>query len=84
MSFFEMYIIFGFSFLDRHQVWRSHDPMSGQTFDYCEKKTQLYRLVILLYHAFCYPPIRYPPGYLMLTNPTNQFIKLSDGDLQCK
>ena len=24
--------------LDRHQVWRSHDPMSIQTFDFCEKK----------------------------------------------
>ena len=25
-------------FLDRHQVWRSHDPTSVQTFDFCEKK----------------------------------------------
>ena len=24
--------------LDRHQVWRSHDPMSIQNFDFCEKK----------------------------------------------
>ena len=24
-------------FLDRHQVWRSHDPTSVQTFDFCEK-----------------------------------------------
>ena len=31
-----------------------------------------------------YPPPGYPPGYLMLPNLTNQFIKLSDGDLQCK
>ena len=29
---------FNFSkFLDRHQVWRSHDPMSVETFDFCEK-----------------------------------------------
>ena len=26
----------------------------------------------------------YPSGYLMLPNLTNQFIKLSDGDLQCE
>ena len=25
-------------FLDHHQVWRSDDPMSVQTFDFCEKK----------------------------------------------
>ena len=24
--------------LDRHQVWRSHDPTSVYTFDFCEKK----------------------------------------------
>ena len=24
--------------LDRHQVWRSQDPTSVQTFDFCEKK----------------------------------------------
>ena len=24
--------------LDRHQVWRSHDPTSVHTFDFCEKK----------------------------------------------
>ena len=24
--------------LDRHQVWRSHDPTSIQTFDFCEKE----------------------------------------------
>ena len=30
-----------------------------------------------------YPP-GYPPGYLMLPNLTNQFIKLSSGDLQCE
>ena len=29
-------------------------------------------------------PLGYPPGYLMLPNLTNQFIKLSDGDLQCE
>ena len=26
----------------------------------------------------------YPSGYLMLPNLTNQFIKLSDGDIQCE
>ena len=26
------------SILDRHHVWRSHDPNSVQTFDFCEKK----------------------------------------------
>ena len=26
------------SILDRHHVWRSHDPTSVQTFDFCEKK----------------------------------------------
>ena len=31
-----------------------------------------------------HPPSVYPPGYLMLPNLTNQFIKLSDGDLQCE
>ena len=30
-----------------------------------------------------YPP-GYPPSYLMLPNLTNQFIKLSDGVLQCE
>ena len=33
-----------FSFLkilDRHQVWRSHDPTSVQTFDFCEKRKRL-------------------------------------------
>ena len=25
-------------FLDRHQVWRSHDPTCVQTFDFCEEK----------------------------------------------
>ena len=24
--------------LDRYQVWRSHDPTSVYTFDFCEKK----------------------------------------------
>ena len=40
---------------------------------------------------FFYPPVyppgypsSYPQGYLMLPNLTNQFIKLSNGDLQCE
>ena len=31
-----------------------------------------------------YPPGNHPSSNLMLPNLTNQFIKLSDGDLQCE
>ena len=109
--------------LDRYQVWRSHEPMSVQTFDFCGKKSchtpffhfssfslkrQNYAISFLKRHNFLwftsvsfttllpgYPPSDSPgdspgdppgdsPGHLMLPNLTNQFIKLSDGDLQCK
>ena len=36
------------------------------------------------YPPLSYPPPGYLPGYLMLPNLTNHFIKLSDGDLQCE
>ena len=61
------------------------------------KKTQLVVLHIYFFHIFLkdatlppshpppgYPPSGFPPGYLMLPNLTNQFIKLSDGNLQCE
>ena len=52
------------------------------------KKTQLYCPVIPRYlpaYPPGYPPgPGYPPENLMLPNLTNQFIKLSDGDLQCE
>ena len=35
-------------------------------------------------HSPSYPPGNQPSSYLMLPNLTNQFIKLSDGDHQCK
>ena len=91
--------------LDRHQLWRSHDPTSNQTFDFCGKKrchtpffkkgatfcrSHLFLSHLLKRHNFTarsssWPPPGYPPSsYLMLPNLTNQFIKLSDGDLQCK
>ena len=47
--------------LDRHQVWRSHDPMLVQTFDFCGKKdvippflkkTQLFVLCIYFFTSF--------------------------------
>ena len=62
--------------LDRHQVWRSHDPTSVQTFDFCEKKdvippflkkTQLVVVHIYFFHIFLkdatLPPSHPPPGY---------------------
>ena len=119
--------------LDRHQVWRSHDPMSVQTFDFCGlyklffyfasflfkliqfftnstifkkmqkdaisfhshwlffKKMELFVVCIFLFihiiffihlglSTWSYLP-GYPPGYLMLPNLTNQFTKLSNGNL---
>ena len=49
-----------FSILDRHQVWRSHDPTSVQTFDFCEKwchtpffkKMQLFFVQLYFFHIF--------------------------------
>ena len=107
--------------LDRHHIWRSHDPTSVRIFPFVKKKKTLYPLfkktqlfVVQNFflkkdasyfhsHCFLYPPgyppgylpsyppgyppgypLGYPPGYLMLPNLTNQFIKLSDGDLQCE
>ena len=66
-----------------------------RTFDFCETpffKKDATLLPVhpppsyspLGYPPPSYPPPGYPPGYLMLPNLTNQFIKLSDGDLQCE
>ena len=70
------------------------------TFDFCEKKrchTPFFKKDATLCHLHLFlsrllkktlppghPPPSYLPGYLMLPNLTNQFIKLSDGDLQCE
>ena len=56
------------------------------------KKTQLFVVRIYFFHIFQkeailqrgHLPPGYLPGYLMLPNLTNHFIKLSDGDLQCE
>ena len=32
------FISSNFEFLDCHHVWRSYDPTSIQTFDFCEKR----------------------------------------------
>ena len=43
--------------LDRHQVWRSHDPTSVQNFPFCEKKKTSYPIFGL--HLF----VQTPTGY---------------------
>ena len=51
------------------------------------KKTQLFVVRIYFFHIFYKDATLspgYPPGYLMLPNLTNQFIELSDRDLQCE
>ena len=53
---------------------------------------QLFVVRIYFFHIFqkeailqrSHLPPGYLPGYLMLPNLTNHFIKLSDGDLQCE
>ena len=35
--------------LDRHHVWRSHDPMSVQTFDFCEEKKMIHTPFFILH-----------------------------------
>ena len=35
--------------LDRHHVWRSHDPMSVQTFDFCEEKKRIHTPFFILH-----------------------------------
>ena len=65
--------------LDRHQVWRSQDPTSVQTFDFCEKKDvipsflkrmQLFVVCIYFFHisqkdtiSFHLHLPNYLPGY---------------------
>ena len=56
------------------------------------KKDAIFVVCIYFFHIFQkeailqrgHLPPGYLPGYLMLPNLTNHFIKLSDGDLQCE
>ena len=37
--------------LDRHHVWRSHDPTSIQNFDFCEEKSDYPLFSFFLYEC---------------------------------
>ena len=45
------------SILDRHQVWRSHDPTSVQNFPFCEKKDFIPHF---WFASFLYNSLRFP------------------------
>ena len=60
--------IYNLYILDRHQVWRSHDPTSVRNFPFCEKKMTSYPIFGL--HLFCTIPLGFLPSYLMLPNQT--------------
>ena len=42
--------IYNLYILDRHQVWRSHDPTSVRNFPFCEKKKDFIPQVTTGYH----------------------------------